>query len=108
VTATTQEYFKSADFFEQFLQDETEEGSTRDFFESTEALFRRYTGWCERQGHTDRFTVGTTTSFAATLKDKRPSLKYGRVSREAGGRGFTGIKLLRKQQAEFGELENSL
>ena len=108
VTATTQEYFKSADFFEQFLEDETEEGSTRDFFESTEALFRRYADWCERQGHADRFTVGTTTSFAATLKDKRPSLKYGRVSREAGGRGFAGIKLLRKQQAEFGELENSL
>jgi putative DNA primase/helicase len=103
VTATTQEYFKDADFFEQFLQDETEEGWATDFFESTEALFRRYARWFERQGYTDRFTVGTTTSFAATLRNKRPSLKYGRISREAGGRGFAGIKLLKKQQAEFGE-----
>jgi putative DNA primase/helicase len=102
VTATTEQYFKDADLFEQFLQDETEEDPS--FFEGTENLFRSYSGWCNRNGYTDKFTIGSTTSFAATLKNKRPSLKWGKASQKSKRvRGFAGIRLLGNQQAEFGE-----
>ena len=73
VTATTEQYFKDADLFEQFLSEHTEEGP--EFFESTENLFQRWSFFCERQGQADRFTVGNTTSFTATLKSKKPTLK---------------------------------
>jgi putative DNA primase/helicase len=101
VTASTEQYFKDADFFEQFLQDETEEDPS--FFESTESLYRVYVSWCNRNGYTDKFTIGSTTSFASTLKQKRAQLKYGRVGRQAGGRGFAGIRLLRNQVVKESE-----
>ncbi len=102
VTATTEQYFKDVDFFEQFLQDVTEEDPS--FFEGTENLFRGYAGWCNRNGYTDKFTIGSTTSFAATLKSKRPGLKGVKASQGSKRvRGFTGIRLLGNQQAEFGE-----
>jgi putative DNA primase/helicase len=103
VTATTEQYFKDADLFEQFLQDETEEAKGTDVFLATEAGFRRYTAWCERQGYKDKLVVGTTTTFAASLKQKRPHLNYGRPYIGTDRvRGFAGIRLLMKQ-AEFGE-----
>jgi putative DNA primase/helicase len=108
VTATTERYFQDADTFEQFLQDETEEAPGPDVFLPTEAGFRRYTGWCARQGHTDKFTVGNTTTFASSLKQKRPHLKAGRASRGAGGRGFAGIRLRPQEQPTFGELGEQL
>jgi putative DNA primase/helicase len=106
VTATTEQYFKDADLFEQFLQEETEEAKGTDVFLPTEAGFRRYAAWCERQGYTDKLVVGTTTTFAASLKQKRPHLNFGRTSMGKDRvRGFAGIRLLMNQQAEFGEQE---
>jgi len=96
VITTTEQYFQDADLFEQFLQDRTEEGTA--FFEATEILFREWAQYCELRGYKDKLTIGTTTSFAGTLKDKRPHLKFGRIS-VAGGRvrGFAGIKLSQNQ-----------
>jgi putative DNA primase/helicase len=108
VAATTEQYFKDADTFEQFLQDETEEAPGLDVFLPTEAGFRRYAGWCERQGYTDKFTVGTTTTFASSLKQKRPYLKPGRASGKAGGRGFAGIRLRPQEQPTFGKFGEQL
>lgn len=105
VTATTEQYFKDADLFEQFLQDETEEAKGTDVFMPTEAGFRRYAAWCERQGYTDKLVVGTTTTFVASLKQRRPHLNFGRTSiGKDRVRGFAGIRLLMKH-AEFGERE---
>jgi P4 family phage/plasmid primase-like protien len=108
VTTTTEQYFKDADTFEQFLQDETEEARGLDVFLPTESGFRRYANWCERQGYTDKFTVGTTTTFASSLRQKRPHLKPGRASRGAGGRGFAGIRLRPQEELTFGELGEQL
>jgi putative DNA primase/helicase len=96
VVTTTEQYFQDADLFEQFLQDRTYEGPS--FFEATEILFREWSQYCELRGYKDKITIGTTTSFAGTLKNKRPQLKFGRIS-VAGGRarGFAGIKLLQDQ-----------
>jgi P4 family phage/plasmid primase-like protien len=105
VTATTEQYFKDADLFEQFLQDETEEAKGTDVFMPTEAGFRRYKAWCDRQGYNDKLVIGTTTTFAESLKQRRPHLNFGRTHiGKDRVRGFAGIRLLMKQ-AEFGEQE---
>jgi putative DNA primase/helicase len=104
VTATTEQYFKDADLFEQFLQDETEEAKGTDVFLPTEVGFRCYAAWCERQGYS-KLVVGTATTFVACLKQKRPHLTFGRTKIGCSRvRGFAGIRLLMKQ-AEFGERE---
>jgi putative DNA primase/helicase len=104
VTATTEQYFKDADLFEQFLQDETEEAKGTDVFLPTEVGFRCYAAWCERQGYS-KLVVGTATTFVACLKQKRPHLTFGRTTIGCSRvRGFAGIRLLMKQ-AEFGERE---
>lgn len=102
VVTTTEQYFQDADLFEQFLDDRTIEG--QGFEEATEVLFREWAQYCELRGFKDKIVIGTVTTFAGKLKEKRPHLKYGRFT-TAGGRirGFTGIKLLQTQASFAGE-----
>jgi len=99
IAAATVEYRRESDRFAEFLEDETRVGPK--YWSATDALYRAYQGWCERQGLDHPMTK---RSFADELKNRGFTARF-RKTKGKKERGWTGLELTPggQQRAVCGE-----
>ncbi|HEV2173030.1 MAG TPA: phage/plasmid primase, P4 family, partial [Nitrospira sp.] len=96
VRNASSEYFQSADFFQQFLDEHTELDMVG--FVGTELLYRRWCMYVETNG-LPWSSKGTSKTFVTDLKARCPNIESG--VRLNGVRGLRGIKIREQEKEKF-------